>query len=211
MSRGRFITFEGGEGAGKSTQARRLAAALRAQGLEVVETREPGGSPGAEAIRALLVRGEAERWTPTADALLMYAARSDHLDRVIRPALARGAWVVCDRFADSTRAYQGVGGGVSPAMVEALEAGVVGADWPDLTLIFDLPAAAGLARAGDRGGAEARFEAKGLAFHEKLRRAFLDIAAREPDRCVVIDAAHAVDAVEAAVREAVRSRLAATA
>lgn len=207
MSRGRFITFEGGEGAGKSTQARRLAAALRAEGREVVETREPGGSPGAEAIRALLVRGEAERWTPTADALLMYAARSDHLDRVIRPALARGAWVVCDRFADSTRAYQGVGGGVAGALVEALEAGVVGGDWPDLTLVFDLPAAAGLARADDRGGAEARFEAKGPAFHEKLRQAFLDIAAREPGRCVVIDAAQPVDAVELAVREAVRARL----
>jgi len=207
MSRGRFITFEGGEGAGKSTQARRLAAALRAEGLEVVETREPGGSPGAEAIRALLVQGEAERWTPTADALLMYAARSDHLDRVIRPALARGAWVVCDRFADSTRAYQGVGGGVSQDLVRALEAGVVAADWPDLTLIFDLPVAAGLARADDRGGAEARFEAKGAAFHEKLRQAFLDIAGREPDRCVVIDAAQPIEAVEAAVREAVRARL----
>ena len=207
MSRGRFITFEGGEGAGKSTQARRLAAALRAQGLEVVETREPGGSPGAEAIRALLVRGEAERWTPTADALLMYAARSDHLDRVIRPALARGAWVVCDRFADSTRAYQGVGGGVDAGLVQALEAGVVAGDWPDLTLVFDLPVAAGLARADDRGGAEARFEAKGAAFHEKLRQAFLDIAAREPGRCVVIDAAQSIDAVETAVREAVRARL----
>ena len=207
MSRGRFITFEGGEGAGKSTQARRLAAALRAQGLEVVETREPGGSPGAEAIRALLVRGEAERWTPTADALLMYAARSDHLDRVIRPAMARGAWVVCDRFADSTRAYQGVGGGAPGELVEALEASVVADDWPDLTLIFDLPVAAGLARAAERGGDEARFEAKGAAFHEKLRQAFLDIAAREPGRCVVIDAAKSVNVVEAAVREAVRTRL----
>lgn len=207
MSRGRFITFEGGEGAGKSTQARRLAAALRAGGREVVETREPGGSPGAEAIRALLVRGEAERWTPTADALLMYAARSDHLDRLIRPALARGAWVVCDRFADSTRAYQGVGGGVAGDLVQALEAGVVDGDWPDLTLIFDLPAEAGLARAGDRGGAEARFEAKGAAFHGRLRQAFLDIAAREPGRCVVIDAARPMEAVEAAVREAVGKRL----
>ena len=207
MSRGRFITFEGGEGAGKSTQARRLAAAMRAAGREVVETREPGGSPGAEAIRALLVRGEAERWTPTADALLMYAARSDHLDRVIRPALARGAWVVCDRFADSTRAYQGVGGDVGAGFIQALEIGVVGGDWPDLTLIFDLPVDAGLARAGDRGGAEARFEAKGAAFHERLRQAFLDIAAREPDRCVVIDAAQSMDAVEAAVRAAVDARL----
>lgn len=205
VSRGRFITFEGGEGAGKSTQARRLAAALRAEGREVVETREPGGSPGAEAIRSLLVCGEAERWTPTADALLMYAARSDHLDRTIRPALARGAWVVCDRFADSTRAYQG--GETTPELVAALEAAVVGDDWPDLTLIFDLSVVDGLARAEGRGGGEARFEAKGAAFHERLRRAFLEIAAREPDRCVVIDAARSVEAVEAQVRAAVSARL----
>ena len=120
MTRGRFITLEGGEGAGKSTQARRLAEALRADGHEVVLTREPGGSPGAEALREVLVNGAADRWTPTAEALLMYAARSDHLDRLIRPALARGAWVISDRFADSSRAYQGVAGGLDPDFIEAM-------------------------------------------------------------------------------------------
>ena len=207
VSRGRFITFEGGEGAGKSTQARRLAAALRASGVEVVETREPGGSPGAEAIRALLLTGEVERWTPTAEALLMYAARSDHLDRVVRPALARGTWVVCDRFADSTRAYQGAGGGVGRDLVEGLEGAVVAEDWPDLTLVFDMPVADGLARAAGRGGDEARFEAKGTAFHERLRQAFLEIAASEPDRCAIVDATRSMDEVEIAVRDAVRARL----
>lgn len=189
MTRGKFITFEGGEGTGKSTQAAVLAERLRGRGLEVVQTREPGGSPGAEAIRALVVSGEGERWSPTAETLLMYAARADHLERVIRPAMARGAWVVCDRFADSTRAYQGAAGGVPERLIEAIDAGVVGDDQPDLTLIFDLPPEAGLARAAARGGHEARFEGKDIAFHQRLRDAYLAIAVRHPGRCALIDAA----------------------
>lgn len=208
VSRGRFITFEGGEGTGKSTQARRLTERLRGLGDEVVLTREPGGSPGAEALRALLVEGEADRWSPTAETLLMYAARADHLERAIRPALAGGAWVICDRFLDSTRAYQGAGGGASAALIEQLERSVVAADRPDLTLVFDLPVETGLARAHDRAGGEARFEAKGALFHKRLRAGFLDIAAREPDRCRVIDAAPGIEAVAEAVWQAVSARFA---
>src|SRR5665213_370928 len=139
MARGIFITFEGGEGAGKSAQAARLADRLAALGHDVVRTREPGGSPGAEAIRALLVTGAADRWSPVSETLLMYAARRDHIEQVITPALERGAVVVCDRYADSTRAYQGAGGGAPPSLIEALEEAVLGAARPDLTLILDLP------------------------------------------------------------------------
>ena len=206
MTQGRFITFEGGEGAGKSTQLRRLAARL-APGREVVATREPGGSPGAESIRDLLVNGAADRWSPVTETLLMYAARRDHVERVITPALARGAWVVCDRFADSTRAYQGAAGGTDPLLISSLETYVLAGVRPDLTLILDLPTEAGLARAGGRGDAESRFESKGVAFHERLRAAFLDIARAEPDRCAVIDAAQDEDTVAAAVWEAVGARL----
>ena len=207
MQRGRFITFEGGEGAGKSTQVRRLAARLGAAGVEVVATREPGGSPGAEAIRTLLVTGEADRWSPVTETLLMYAARRDHIERVITPALARGAWVVCDRFADSTRAYQGAAGGTDAALIAALETYVLEAVRPDLTFVFDLPAEAGLARAAGRADAETRFESKGAAFHERLREAFLAIAAAEPARCAVIDATAPMDVVEAAVWGEVERRL----
>jgi len=198
VTRGRFISFEGGEGAGKSTQVRRLAERLRGHG-EVVVTREPGGSPGAEAIRALLVDGPVERWSPISETLLMYAARRDHIERVIAPALERGAWVACDRFYDSTRAYQGAAGGAPAGLLQALEADVVGDLVPDLTLILDLPVRAGLARAAGRGAHEGRFEAKGEAFHERLRAAFLDIAVREPQRCRVVDASQTPDGVAAAV------------
>lgn len=208
MKRGFFITFEGGEGAGKSTQLRRLGEYLTAQGREVVATREPGGSEGAEAIRTLLVSGAADRWSPMSETLLLYAARSDHLQRTIRPALARGAVVICDRFADSTRAYQGAAGGVAPAFIRDLEREVVGETRPDLTLIFDLPAEAGLERAAGRGAAEARFESKGLDFHRRLRDGFLAIAAAEPQRCRVIDAARPIDEVTAAVLAAVETVLA---
>jgi dTMP kinase len=206
VARGRFITFEGGEGAGKSTQLKRLAERLRGRGLEVVATREPGGSPGAEAIRELVLNGAADRWSPVTETLLMYAARCDHLERVISPALARGAWVVCDRFADSTRAYQGAAGGTDPELIAALERGVLGPVRPDLTLVFDLPPETGLARSQARGG-EQRFETKGLAFHERLREGFLAIARAEPDRCVRIDATGEIDAVENAVWTVVRQRL----
>ena len=169
MTQGRFITFEGGEGAGKSTQLKRLAARLEAAGREVVATREPGGSPGAESIRDIVLKGEADRWSPVTETLLMYAARRDHVERVIRPALERGAFVVCDRFADSTRAYQGAAGGTDPALIAALETHILGGTRPDLTLIFDLPVELGLERAVARPGAEMRFESKGMAFHERLR------------------------------------------
>ncbi len=203
MRAGLFITFEGGEGAGKSTQVRLLAERLKAAGRAVVTTREPGGSPGAEAIRALLVQGEADRWSPMAETLLFYAARTDHLERTIRPALERGAVVICDRFSDSTRAYQAAGGGVETAFVETLEQTVLGDTRPDLTLILDLPAERGLERALGRGGGEARFESKGLAFHRRLRDGFLALAAREPGRCVVIDADRSVDAVARSIAAAV--------
>lgn len=199
---GLFITLEGGEGAGKSTQARRLAEALRAQGRDVVLTREPGGSAGAEEIRSLLVQGEANRWTPLTEALLMNAARADHVARTIRPALQRGAIVICDRFADSTEAYQGAGGGMDPDDIQSLRRLVVGDLEPDLTLIFDLDVDVGLARADARGG-DARFESKGRAYHQRLRDAYRAIAARAPDRCRTIDASQDVDAVAAQILKTV--------
>jgi dTMP kinase len=207
VTRGRFITFEGGEGAGKSTQVQRLATRLQADGHEVVTTREPGGSPGAESIRDLVLRGEADRWSPVTETLLMYASRRDHIERVIRPALARGAWVICDRFADSTRAYQGAAGGVDPSFITALETYILETTRPNLTVVFDLPAEVGLERAHARAGAEMRFESKGMAFHQRLREAFRAIAAAEPDRCAVVDATASMDAVEAAVWAAVSERL----
>ncbi|CAN5645315.1 dTMP kinase [soil metagenome] len=211
MSRGKFITFEGGEGAGKSTQVRRLVTRLEAAGVEVVATREPGGSPGAEAIRALVLTGSADRWSPVTETLLMYGARRDHIERTIIPALDRGAWVVCDRFADSTRAYQGGAGDVAPELIAALEDHVLAEVRPDLTLVFDLPVEVGLARAESHAAAsghtETRFESKGVAFHERLREAFQQIAAIEPDRCVLVNAADTMDGVEAAIWTAVDRRL----
>ena len=208
MATGRFITFEGGEGAGKTTQLKRLAARLEACGHEVVSTREPGGSPGAESIRDLVLKGSADRWSPVTETLLMYAARRDHIERVIRPALARGAWVVCDRFADSTRAYQGAAGGTDPALIAALETHILEVTRPELTVVFDLPVAIGLERAHIRAGTEMRFESKGQAFHERLREGFLAIAKAEPDRCAVVDATGSLDEVEARVWAAVQDRLA---
>jgi dTMP kinase len=207
MARGLFITFEGGEGTGKSTQARRLAERLQAAGRDVVLTREPGGSPGAEALRVLLVDGPVDRWSPTTETLLMYAARGDHIERLIAPALARGEIVICDRFLDSTRAYQGAAGGAPSKLIEALEKLVVGKTRPDLTLILDMAAEAGLARAVGRRAGEGRFEAKGEDFHARLREAYLEIAAREPKRIVVVSAEGDVEAVAARVWEAVQRRL----
>ena len=207
MARGQFITFEGGEGAGKSTQVARLVATLRERGVEVVQTREPGGSRGAEDIRNLVLNGEADRWSPKTEILLMFAARSDHLERTIRPALEAGAWVVCDRFADSSRAYQGAGGGVPAEFIEQLDAAIVGGDQPDLTLMFDLPVEIGLERAFGRGLFEVRFESKGLAFHQRLREGFAAVAAGHPERCRVIDATGDPDAVFARVWAAVEPLL----
>jgi len=205
--RGRFITFEGGEGAGKTTQARLLAERLRAQGIDVVQTREPGGSPGAEEIRAIAVSGDAERWSARTETLLMYASRSDHLERKILPALEEGKWVVCDRFADSSRAYQGAGGGAPDSLIEALDEHVVGDNQPHLTVVFDIPVEVGLERALGRGLFETRFESKGLEFHQKLREGFLEVAVRHPERCVVLDATGEVEEVAERLWAVVEERL----
>jgi dTMP kinase len=207
--RGRFITLEGGEGAGKSVQAKRLEERLAALGLAVAGTREPGGSPGAEALREAILTGFAADFSPAGQALLFAAARVDHLDRTILPALKRGAWVVSDRFADSTRAYQGAAGNLPPEFIASLERLTVGANRPDLTLILDLPPEIGLKRAAKRRqtGPADRFESEGLPFHQTLRRAFLDIATAEPWRCVVIDADKSEDEVAAAIWSAVETRL----
>ena len=207
MAEARFITFEGGEGAGKSTQIGLLAAALRTKGLTVVETREPGGSPGAEQIRKLLVDGPAERWLPLTEALLHSAARAEHLARTVRPALAEGSWVLCDRFTDSTLAYQGYGHQLGAAPVEALRGLVAETPRPDLTLVIDLPVELGLARAGARAGGAERYEAMGSAFHQRVREGFQAVARAEPERCAVIDGRGGPEAVHRAVREAVTERL----
>jgi len=213
---GRFITFEGGEGAGKSTQVRRLVDALRAKGVDVVATREPGGSPGAEDIRQLLVTGDPGRWDPVTEAFLHFAARRDHLARTVWPALDRGAWVVSDRFADSTMAYQGYGHGLGREVVERLYAAAVGDFRPDLTILLDIPVEQGLRRAAGRAGpaggsgpsaAEDRYERMDRGFHERLRAGFLDMAAREPARFAVVDAGRDADAVWADVIAAVEQRL----
>jgi len=205
---GRFITLEGGEGGGKSTQARRLAEMLERETHEVLLTREPGGSPGAEQIRGLLVDGEVQRWDAVTETLLHFAARRDHLANTVRPALDRGAWVISDRFADSTMAYQGYGHGVDRSAIADLYRICVGSLKPDLTLILDLPVEAGLARAAGRGGGEDRYERMDVAFHERLRQGFLEIARQEPGRCVVIDAARSEDEVHAQIIAAVRERMA---
>jgi dTMP kinase len=209
QARGRFITLEGGEGVGKSVQAERLEKRLVALGLDVVRTREPGGSPGAEALREAILSGFAADFSPAGQALLFATARVDHLEKTILPALARGAWVVSDRFADSTRAYQGAAGNLPVAFIATLERLTVGPNQPDLTLILDLPPEIGLKRAAVRrqAGPADRFESEGLIFHETLRRAFLDIAAAEPWRCVVIDADRSEDDVAATIWSAVESRL----
>lgn len=209
--RGRFITFEGGEGVGKSTQLTRLAEHLRARGFEVVMTREPGGTPKAEALRNVLLSGRIATLGPLAEAALFAAARLDHVERLIRPALTRGAYVLCDRFTDSTRAYQGARGGVDAQKLALLERAAVGDVRPDLTLILDLAAQKGLARAAARrqtAGLRAdRFEAEDDGFHEGLRRAFLEIAEQEPERCCVIDAGQPVDEVARVIRQIVDARV----
>ncbi len=207
INRGLFITLEGGEGSGKTTQAGLLAEALKATCDEVVVTREPGGSPGAEQIRALLVDGDVARWDPLTEALLHFAARRDHLVNTVLPALERGACVISDRFADSTTAYQGFGHGIGREPVETLYRLCVGELKPDLTLILDLPVEEGLARAAARRGAEDRYERMPADFHRKLRDGFLEIAAGEPERCLVIDATADSGAVHAAILDAVGARL----
>ncbi len=207
MDGGKFITLEGGEGAGKSTLLGLLAKFLRTRGLEVLATREPGGAPGAAAVRRVLVEGAPERWDPTSEALLHFAARRAHLVDTVWQALAAGNWVLSDRFADSTMAYQGYGHGLGREPVEALYRMVVGDFAPHLTLILDLPPDAGLARAaGRRGSRETRYERLALDFHERLRHGYLDIARREPRRCVVVDATRPVAAVQDDIQRLVAAR-----
>jgi len=201
--RGKFITFEGGEGAGKSTQVALLAEALRQTGRTVLETREPGGSEGAEQIRELLVHGETGRWDPCTEALLHFAARREHLRQSVFPAIEAGDWVICDRFADSTMAYQGYGHGLGRDAVEQLYALVVGDFRPDLTLILDLEVEDGLRRAASRASGGDRYERMDVDFHERLRAGFRDIAKLEPERCRLINATGEPKSVHRTVWQAV--------
>lgn len=204
MGRGKFITFEGGEGAGKSTQTRLLAGHLKGQGIDVLTTREPGGSPGAEAIRDLLVTGDPDRWDPTSEALLNFAARRDHVETIIKPALAKGTWVVSDRFSDSTTVYQGIAGKLGEDAITALEQLTLAGFKPDLTLVLDIPVDVGLARSRARhsasGSTEDRYENMGKDFHEVLRGGFQAVAKANPERCVMIDAGGEVADIEAAIK-----------
>lgn len=207
--RGRFITFEGGEGTGKSTHTKLLAEHLAKVGIEAVLTREPGGSPGAEIIRHVILSGAAKPLGAEAETMLFASARDDHLNETIRPALERGAWVICDRFADSTRVYQGIVGAVDPRLIGELERITVGSTVPDLTFVMDVPAEVGLDRAKKRrGAADAdRFEGEDLDFHEKLRAGFRALAQGEPDRCVLIEATAPREEVAARIWDAVAKRL----
>ena len=211
MARGRFITFEGGEGAGKSTQVRRLVEALARSGVEAIATREPGGAPGAELIRKLLVDGPVSRWESLTEAILHFSARREHVVRTVWPALDRGQWVISDRFADSTMAYQGYGQGADRAAITALYRATLGDFAPDLTIVLDVPVAVGLARANAReGGAQSRYERMDPAMHERLRQGFLAIAQAEPARCVTLNANLGPEAIEAEVNLLVGARLGVT-
>ncbi|HEY1474669.1 MAG TPA: dTMP kinase [Pseudolabrys sp.] len=207
--RGRFITFEGGEGSGKSTHARLLADRLMSMGIEVVLTREPGGSPGAEIIRHILLSGIAKPLGQETEAILFAAARDDHVRTTIRPALVAGKWVICDRFIDSTRVYQGALGKVDPKLIRSLERVTVGGAMPDLTFLLDVPASVGLARAKRRRGAGTtdRFEAESKAFHEELRAAYIALADKEPKRCIIIDGRAPREVVADRIWESVEKRL----
>jgi dTMP kinase len=207
MSKGTFISFEGGEGAGKSTQQRLLATRLRARGLEVVETREPGGTPRAEALRHLLLEPGDEPMPAECELLLMFAARASHLANLVRPALARGAWVLCDRFTDATHAYQGGGRGLAAGVIDQLATIVHGDLWPTRTLLLDSPVDVGLQRAAARGGRADRFESERVEFYERVRARYLARATREPERIRVVDALGSVEEVAARVDAALADLL----
>jgi dTMP kinase len=207
LAKPQFISLEGGEGTGKSTQAKRLAARLAERGIDALVTREPGGSPGAEQIRELLVRGEPGRWSALTEILLVFAARVDHIERTIRPALDAGRWVISDRFTDSTYAYQGTGRGADRETIRRVQSVAIGDFQPNLTVVLDLPPAIGLERARARSGSENRFEGFDPEFHERLRQAFIDIARRNGDRCVLIDASVSEDEVADAIWNTVTHRL----
>ena len=207
MIRGRFITLEGGEGAGKSTQIKLLAKAFEAAGIGAITTREPGGSPGGEAIRNLVVSGAADRWHRTTESLLFMAARYDHLETKIKPALAKGEWVLCDRFYDSTYVYQGIAKGVGTAWLDQLYRQLFANAAPDLTLLLDLPPSVGLARADKRGNAaESRFEQMDVVFHEALRAGFLQLASDHPERIRTVDATQDAASVHASIVAAINTR-----
>ncbi len=208
-TRGRFITLEGGEGVGKSTLATALEARLVARGIKIVRTREPGGTPGAEAIRRLILNPPVEvtGWEPIAETLLFYAARTDHLDKLIRPALAAGSWVICDRFSDSTRAYQAAAGHVPSEHIETIDRICVGDTTPDITLILDLPLAAARERMTARANDKDAIESRVLSYHEAVHKAFLDIARANPQRCVVLDASAAPDALATSALAAIDARI----
>lgn len=208
---GRFISLEGGEGAGKSTLAISLREHLQARGLEVIVTREPGGTPGAEILRDILVNGATDRWSPMTEALLMYASRVDHVEKLIKPALTRGAWVLCDRFADSTTAYQGAAGGVDLAQIALLHQACLGDFKPDLTLVVDLDPKIGMNRTVKRGENASRFERFDAKFHQRLREAYLAIAAAEPGRCALLDGSNTPKQVFDAAVEMIDTRLGVTA
>ena len=207
MTQGRFITLEGGEGAGKTTLAKALAAGLQARGFETLITREPGGTPNAEALRHLLVEGETGRWSPLAETLLLYAARADHVERLINTALDSGKWVICDRFSDSTRAYQGAAGGLAAERIAQIDAACLDGFGPDLTFMVDLDPEQGLERTRTRGEEATRFERQPGAFHHALRQAFLEIANAEPDRCVILDGAQSPDIVFERAMMVIQDRL----
>ena len=202
----KFITFEGGEGSGKSTQIRLLADHLSEKGLDCVTTREPGGTESADAIREILVTGGNRRWSPESEALLNFAARHSHLTKTVWPALRRGAWVISDRFADSTMAYQGIAMGLGEDSINWLYEFAVGKFSPDLTLILDLPVEVGLARAQQRGSNENRYEKMEIDFHQRVRKAFLKISKSNPSRCIVVDAQSKVDEVSQKIIAAVTER-----
>lgn len=203
---GHFISFEGGDGSGKTTQIRRLASVLEEKSIPFIVTREPGGSSGAEDIRKLLVNGEPGRWDALTETLLLYAARHDHVERVIRPALADGRWVLCDRFSDSTYAYQGAGGGLNRETIRRIESVSIEDFKPELTLVLDVPVETGLARTQMRGTDETRYEQFDIAFHEKLRQGYLDLARRGRDRYAVISAEGSEDEVATAIWQTVAGK-----